>query len=222
MASSGESNRNNFSFQPPGRQRHENRHGHPSRERRNRKPLWCPWWALGAPTTVMYLWCRRDLHGLRVLSLLDLDNGAPLMRWSLMYQHPVFRSVESCCVIPVHGNGVTVEDEDGTDIPAEPLAFNSAGQSDPVDQGLPSATSSLKVRAQSYSSYSRFQLHVNGGTSFSNLGTLTGFATGCKLNNLADHLFFLQVATWSSVEHRSTGAARPSVASSLLDLFLMI
>lgn len=33
-----------------------------------------------------------------------------------------------------------------------------------VDQGLPSVTSSLKVRAQSRSSYSRFQLHVNGGT----------------------------------------------------------
>ena len=43
---------------------------------------------------------------------------------------------------------------------------------------LDTATSSLKVRAQSYFSYSRFQLHVNGGTSFSNLGTLTGFATG--------------------------------------------
>ena len=34
--------------------------------------------------------------------------------------------------------------------------------------------------------------------------------------------FFLQVAAWSSVEHRSTGAARRSVASSPLDLFLMI
>ena len=33
-----------------------------------------------------------------------------------------------------------------------------------VDQDLPSVTSSLKVRAQSRSSYSRFQLHVNGGT----------------------------------------------------------
>ena len=32
-----------------------------------------------------------------------------------------------------------------------------------VDQGLPSATSSLRVRAQSHSSYSRFQLYVNGG-----------------------------------------------------------
>ena len=65
-------------------------------------------------------------------------------------------------MVPVHGNGVTVED--GTDIPAEQLAFNSAGQSDPVDRGLPSATSSLRVRAQSHSSYSRFQLHVNGET----------------------------------------------------------
>ncbi len=84
-----------------------------------------------------------------------------------------------------HGNGVTVEDEDGTDIPAEPPVFNPPGHSDPVDQGLPSATSSLRVRAQSCSSYSRFQLHVNGGTSFSNLSTLTGFATGRKLTNLA-------------------------------------
>lgn len=33
-----------------------------------------------------------------------------------------------------------------------------------MDEGLPSVTSSLKVRAQSRSSYSRFQLHVNGET----------------------------------------------------------
>ena len=153
--------------------------------------MWCPWWALGTPMTVMYLWFRKDLHGLKVLSLLDLDNGAPLMRWSLMCQHPVFRSVESCCVIPVHGNGVTVEDEDGTDIPAELPVFNTPGHSDPVDQGLPSATSSLRVRAQSCSSYSRFQLHVNGGTSFSDLDTLTGFVMGRRMN-------MLSVTTFSS------------------------
>lgn len=38
------------------------------------------------------------------------------------------------------------------------------GRSNLVDEGLPSVTSSLKVRAQSRSSYFRFQLHVNGET----------------------------------------------------------
>lgn len=157
----------------------------------------------------------------RALSLLDLDSGAPLMRWSLVCQLPVSRSVKSCCVIPVQGNGVTVED--GTDIPAEPPAFNPAGHSGPVDQGLPSVTSSLRVRARTLSSYSRSYLHVNGGTSSSDLDTLTEFATGRKLNALAVTAFsFCRWWPWSSTEHRSNGVARPGVASSPLNLFLMI
>ena len=52
----------------------------------------------------------------RALSMLDVDSVAPLMQWSLVCQLPVSRSVKSCCVIPVHGTGVTVED--GTDSPA--------------------------------------------------------------------------------------------------------
>ena len=68
--------------------------------------------------------------------------------------------------------GVTVEDEDGTDIPAELLAFNSASQSDPVDRGLPSATSYLRVRAQLNVSYSHLHLHVNGGTALFKFGQI--------------------------------------------------
>lgn len=66
--------------------------------------------------------------------------------------------------------------EDGTDRPAKPPVFNPPDHSDPVDQGLPSATSSLRVRAQSHSSYSRFQLHVNGGRSASDSDRLTELA----------------------------------------------
>ncbi len=150
---------------------HQNmkRHGQPSREGGKENPCGARGGRLGRRRPLCGCGTGETRARLRALSLLDLDNGAPLMRWSLMCQHPVFRSVESRCVIPVHGKGVTVEDEDGTNIPAEPLAFNSAGQSDPVDRGLPSATSSLRVRARTHSSYSRFQLHVNGGTSSSDL-----------------------------------------------------
>ena len=84
-------------------------------------------------------------------------------------------------MILVHGKDVTAED--GTDRPAEPPVFNPPGLSDPVDQGLPSATSSLRVRAQSYSSYSRFQLYVNKGMPSSDLVTLTGFATAERVND---------------------------------------
>ena len=124
---------------------------------------------LRTPTPVMCLWYRRDLRAIedRVPARLG-QYGSPLTmepRVSASYLSigRVF------CVIPVHGKDVTAED--GTDRPAEPPVFNPPGLSDPVDQGLPSATSSLRVRAQSYSSYSRFQLHVNGGPSFSNLDT---------------------------------------------------
>jgi hypothetical protein len=125
--------------------------------------LWCPQWALGTPTTIILYGCGtgETRARLRVLSLLDVDSVAPLMRWSLVCQLPVSRSVKSCCVIPVHGKGVTVED--GTDIPAEPFAFNTAGHSGPVDQGLPSVTSSLRVRARTLTSYSRSHLHVKWG-----------------------------------------------------------
>jgi hypothetical protein len=51
---------------------------------------------------------------------------------------------------------------------------------------------------------------------------LTEFAMGRRLQVGSYRLFSLQVAAWSSVEHRSTGAARRSVASSPLDLFLII
>ena len=141
---------------------------------------------------------------LRILNLLDVDHMTRLIRWSLVCQRSISRSVEPCCVIPVHGKDVTVED--GTDRPAKPPVFNPPDHSDPVDQGLPSATSSLRVRAQSYSSYSRFQLHVNGGTSFSNLDTLTGFATGRKLNVLA-------VTTFSSCrwQHGPSWSTDPPV-----------
>jgi hypothetical protein len=108
------------------------------------------------------------LARLRVLSLLDVDSVAPLMQWSLVCQLPVSRSVKSCCVTPVQGKGVTVED--GTDIPAEPPAFNTAGHSGPVDQGLPSATSSLRVKARTRSSYSRSHLHVKWGSSLLGFG----------------------------------------------------
>ena len=128
----------------------------------------------------------------RGLSLLDVESVAPLVRWSFVCQFPVSRSVESCCVVPVRRNGVTVEDV--ADIPAKQLAFNPAGSSGPVDRGLPSATSSLRVRARTVSSYSPFHLHVNEGTSSSSLGTLTGFAMGRRLNVAgSNRLFFLQV-----------------------------
>ena len=97
----------------------------------------------------------------RALSMLDVDSVAPLMQWSLVCQLPVSRSVKSCCVIPVYGTGVTVED--GTDSPAGPPAFNPAGRSGPVDQGLLSATSSLRLRARTFTSYSRSHLHVKWG-----------------------------------------------------------
>jgi hypothetical protein len=86
--------------------------------------------------------------------------AAPLVLWSFTCQLHIFRSAESSCVVPERGIGVTAED--GTDSPAEQPAFNPPGYSDLVDQGLPSATSSLRVRAQSHSSYSRIHLHVNG------------------------------------------------------------
>jgi hypothetical protein len=54
------------------------------------------------------------------------------------------------------------------------------------------------------------------------LDTLTEFAMGRRLQVGSYRLFFLQVAAWSSVEHRSTDAARRSVASSPLDFFLLI
>jgi hypothetical protein len=93
--------------------------------------------------------------------MLDMDTVAPLKQWSLVYQLPVCLSVKSCCVIPVHGTGVTVED--GTDSPAGPPAFNPAGRSGPVAQGLLSATSSLRLRARTLISYSRSHLHVKWG-----------------------------------------------------------
>ena len=131
----------------------------------------------------MCLWYRRDLRAIEDLEPARRgQHGSPLTmepRVSASYLSigRVF------CVIPVHGKDVTAED--GTDRPAEPPVFNPPGLSDPVDQGLPSATSSLRVRAQSHSSYSRFQLYVNKGMSSSDLVTLTGFATGRKLNVLA-------------------------------------
>ena len=94
----------------------------------------------------------------RALSMLNVDSVAPLMQWSFVCQLPVSRSVKSCCVIPIHGTGVTVED--GTDSPAGPPAFNPAGRSGPVDQGLLSPTSSLRLRARTFISYSRSHLHV--------------------------------------------------------------
>jgi len=113
------------------------------------EPLWCPWWALGAPTTVMWLWYRRDPRDTKGLEPARPGQWGSPHAWSLLCQLPVSRSVESCCVIPVHGKDVTVED--GTDIPAELPAFNPAGRSGPVDRGLPSATSSLRVRARTLS-----------------------------------------------------------------------
>jgi len=62
---------------------------------------------------------------------------------------------------------VTVEDI--TENPAEPPTFYPPDRPDPVNQGLPLTTSSLRARAELDCSYSRFQLHVNGGTSSSNL-----------------------------------------------------
>ena len=122
-----------------------------------------------------------------------------------------------------HGNGVTVEDEDGTDIPAELPVFNTPGHSDPVDQGLPSATSSLRMRAQSHSSYSCFQLHVNGEASSSDFGTLTGFVTWRRVNVLAVTAFsFCRWWPWSSTEYRANGVAKSGVTFSLLNLFLTI
>jgi hypothetical protein len=120
---------------------------------------------------------------LRIVCLLDVGSMAHLLRGSLVCQRPNLSIGRVFCVIPVHGKDVTAED--GTDRPAEPPVFNLPGLSDPVDQGLPSATSSLRVRAQSHSSYSRFQLYVNKGMPSSDLVTLTGFATGRKLNVLA-------------------------------------
>jgi hypothetical protein len=93
--------------------------------------------------------------------MLNVNSVAPLMQWSLVCQLPASRSVKSCCVIPVHGTGATVED--GTDSPAGPPAFNPAGRSGPVDQGLLSATSSLRLRARTFTSYSRSHLHVKLG-----------------------------------------------------------
>lgn len=188
--------------------------------------MWCPWWALGTPTTVMYLWLRKDLHGLKILSLLDVDCAAHLMRWSLVCQRSVSRSVKFCCVIPIQGKDVTVED--GTDSPTEPPVFNPPGHSDPVDQGLPSSTSSLRVSARSYASYSRLQLHVNGATSSSylvtlDLSTLTGLDMGRRLNALAvTALSFCRWWPWSSDEHRTNGVIRPGVTSSPLNLSLTI
>ncbi|MEO6307014.1 MAG: hypothetical protein ABIP43_03885 [Nitrospiraceae bacterium] len=66
-----------------------------------------------------------------VLNLLDMASETHLIRWGLVSQRPVSRSVESCCVIPVKGKDVTVED--GPDSPAEPPVFNPPGHSDPVD-----------------------------------------------------------------------------------------
>ena len=63
---------------------------------------------------------------------------------------------------PRTGRDVTVED--GTDSPANHSPSIRHGRSNLVDEGLQSVTSSLKVRAQLRSSYSRFQLHVNGET----------------------------------------------------------
>ena len=81
--------------------------------------------------------------------MLDVDSVAPLMQWSLVCQLPVSRSVRSCCVILVHGTGVTVED--GTDSPAGPPAFNPAGRSGPVDQG--SSISDLLSEGESTDTY---------------------------------------------------------------------
>lgn len=156
-----------------------------------------------------------------------VQRGSPhVMRYSLVCQHPVSRSVASCCVIPVHEKEVTVED--GTDSHAEPPVFNPPGHSDPVDQGFPSATSSLRVRARSYASYSRLQLHVNGGTSSSYLATsdlsaLTGLDMERRLNILAGTaLSFCRWWPWSSDEHRTNGVIRPGVTSSPLNLSLTI
>jgi hypothetical protein len=94
---------------------------------------------------------------LRILSQLDVDSVTHLIRWSLCVSFLL--SIESCYVDPAYENDVTVEDESVN--PAEQPAFNSPSHSDPVSQGLPSATSSLMVRAQSHSSYSCLHLYVN-------------------------------------------------------------
>ena len=102
-------------------------------------------------------------------------------------------------MILAQGKDVTVED--GTDSPAEPPIF----------------------KAQPHVSYSRFHLHVNGGTSFSNLDTLTGFATRRKLNAVAATAFsFYRWWPWPSTKHRANVVARPGITFSPLNLFLTI
>lgn len=167
------------------------------------------------------MWRRRDL---RAIESFEPDRDRPcvhLIRWSLLCQRPISRSVESCCVISAQGKDVTVGD--GTDSPAEPPVFNPPGLSEPVGQGLPSATSSPRIRVQSHVSYSRLHLHVNGGTSSSNLGTLTGLTTERKLIVLAVTAFsFYGWWPWPSTEHRASGVARPGITFFLLNLFLTI
>jgi|CXWL01.1.fsa_nt_gi hypothetical protein len=208
------------SRKPPGEIREKPPRA-PIKGRKKRGPLWCPWWALGTPATVMRLWYPRDPRATEGLEHARRGIWGSPRAWSFVCQLPVARSVESCNVVPVRGIGVTVEDV--ADIPAKQRSFNPAGRSGPVDRGLPSATSSLKVRARTLSSYSRFQLHVNGGPSSSSLDTLTGFTTGRRLNGFAATAFsFCRWWPWSSAEHRSNGVARPAVPSSPLNLFLTI
>jgi hypothetical protein len=69
----------------------------------------------------------------------------------------------------------------------------------------------------------RFHFHVDEGTSSSDLDTLTGFATGRRINMLVITAFtFYRWWPWFFDEHRTTGATRSSVASFPLDLFIMI
>lgn len=80
----------------------------------------------------------------RALSMLNVDSVAPLMQWSLVCQLPASRSVKSCCVIPVHGTGVTVEA--GTDSPAGPRLqscrpFGSGGPRSSISDLLSEAES---------------------------------------------------------------------------------
>ena len=102
-------------------------------------------------------------------------------------------------MVLAQGKDVTVED--GTDSPAEPPIF----------------------KAQPHVSYSRLHIHVNGGTSSSNLDTLTGFTTRRKLNALAATAFsFYRWWPWPSTEHRANVVARLGITFSPLNLFLTI